>query len=426
MQSGRIRVSSTIGVLAALLVTGTSAGQSVFWSRDYITDDAGRVIATAVPAPVDQSAPSAPSSLTYTLSSVTSVLLQWSPSNDAGGSGLAGYKIYRGRLPVAAVTGTSFTDNDLVPLSGYTYSIVAFDGAGNHSLPSNSVSFTTAFPPAAPGNLTANAVSDSQINIYWTDNSADESGFKIERRPAGGAWVQIATVGANSGMFASTGLNGATTYYYRVRSYGAGGDSAYSNEAYGTTAAPQPTSLSVSPNSVHRGQCYTLTAGNGANMILDVQYTFNGGAPQQINRWPVLNASGQATICTDSLTAVGTYRFINIRNTVNTSWVPVNVSLIVLPPQPTYMSVSPGSVTQGQCYTITVGNAANMTLDVRYTFNGGAQQQINRWPTLNANGQATVCTDSSTTAGSYAFVAARNTLNTNWVTVYAPITVYAR
>ncbi len=36
-------------------------------------------------------------------------------------------------------------------------------------------------PPAAPSNLTASAVSNSQINLSWTDNSTDETGFKIER-----------------------------------------------------------------------------------------------------------------------------------------------------------------------------------------------------------------------------------------------------
>ena len=42
-------------------------------------------------------------------------------------------------------------------------------------------------PPAAPFGLTATAASASQINLAWTDNSSDESGFKIERSGDGGA-----------------------------------------------------------------------------------------------------------------------------------------------------------------------------------------------------------------------------------------------
>src|SRR5688572_9801119 len=74
--------------------------------------------------------------------------------------------------------------------------------------------------PAAPANLSAAAVSSSQINLTWQDASSNESGFKIERAPtAGGAWVQIATVGANVTTYANANLTASTTYYYRVRSY---------------------------------------------------------------------------------------------------------------------------------------------------------------------------------------------------------------
>lgn len=74
---------------------------------------------------------------------------------------------------------------------------------------------------------------------------------------------------------------------------------------------------------------------------------------------------------------------------------------------------------------MTVGNGANMTLDIQYTFNGGPAEEIDGWPTLDGNGQAYICTDQYTTPGTYVFVAARNTLNTDWVSVYAPITVDA-
>jgi hypothetical protein len=36
-------------------------------------------------------------------------------------------------------------------------------------------------PPTPPTGLTATAASASQINLAWTDNSANEDGFKIER-----------------------------------------------------------------------------------------------------------------------------------------------------------------------------------------------------------------------------------------------------
>jgi M6 family metalloprotease-like protein len=95
-----------------------------------------------------------------------------------------------------------------------------------------------ATPPNAPSGLTATAVSQHQINLSWTDNSTNESGFKIERSPySPGSWTQIATVGANVTTYPNTGLASGTTYYYRVRAWNAAGDSGYGNEAHATTFA---------------------------------------------------------------------------------------------------------------------------------------------------------------------------------------------
>ena len=77
---------------------------------------------------------------------------------------------------------------------------------------------TTTYLPAAPSALTATVVSNYQINLAWTDNSTNESGFKIERSADGGAtWTQIGTVTANIRTYNNTGLTFGTTYSYRVR-----------------------------------------------------------------------------------------------------------------------------------------------------------------------------------------------------------------
>jgi hypothetical protein len=78
-------------------------------------------------------------------------------------------------------------------------------------------------------------VSSSQINLSWTDNSNNETGFKVERSTDGTTFTQIATVGANVTMYVNTGLSPLTRYYYRVRAYNTGGNSAYSNIASAKT-----------------------------------------------------------------------------------------------------------------------------------------------------------------------------------------------
>ncbi len=93
--------------------------------------------------------------------------------------------------------------------------------------------------PAAPSNLTATAVSSSQINLSWRDNSSDESGFRVYRNGA-----LLATLGAGVTSYQNIGLPCGTYYSYYVTAYNAGGESSPSNTAGATThpcsAPPTP------------------------------------------------------------------------------------------------------------------------------------------------------------------------------------------
>lgn len=92
-------------------------------------------------------------------------------------------------------------------------------------------------PPVDPGNLVAKAVSSSQIDLSWNDNSDNEKEFKIERSTTGvkDTYSQMGVVGANIVFYSDTGLAAGATYYYRVKAYNPAGDSDYSNEASTTT-----------------------------------------------------------------------------------------------------------------------------------------------------------------------------------------------
>jgi pectate lyase len=84
--------------------------------------------------------------------------------------------------------------------------------------------------PAAPSGLTATGAKRA-VTIAWTDNSTNESSFKIERSTDGVNFTQITTVGANVTSYKNGSLTTGTTYYYRVRASNTAGDSAYSNVA---------------------------------------------------------------------------------------------------------------------------------------------------------------------------------------------------
>ena len=90
-------------------------------------------------------------------------------------------------------------------------------------------------PPAAPGDLTAVASSASEIALSWTDHSADEAEFLIERSLDGSSWSPPVMVGANVTTYLDQGLERLTTYHYRVTARNAFGDSPPSNVASATT-----------------------------------------------------------------------------------------------------------------------------------------------------------------------------------------------
>ena len=80
-----------------------------------------------------------------------------------------------------------------------------------------------------PTGLTATPGSRTQINLAWTDSSALEDGFQVERSANGSTWTQIGAVARNVTTFASTGLSANKLYYFRLRAFNVAGNSAYSS-----------------------------------------------------------------------------------------------------------------------------------------------------------------------------------------------------
>lgn len=101
--------------------------------------------------------------------------------------------------------------------------------------PSGCASGNSEIPtPNAPSDLVATAVSSSQIDIAWTDNSDNEDGFKIERltemETASGGWqkteyIEIAVVGHNITSYSDAGLLHGSYYRYRINACNQAGDS---------------------------------------------------------------------------------------------------------------------------------------------------------------------------------------------------------
>ena len=191
-----------------------------------------KTLLTVTPPP-----PAAPSSLSGTANGATSLNLTWhdNASNELG------YRIESkigatGTYEVLTTLGpntTAATITSLIEGTQYYYRLQGVN-AGGRSAYSNEKSVTTVL--ISPGSLSLQALSSSKVRLTWSDRSATETGFTIERSPLTDTnFTQIATVGANTTSFTDTGLSRSTKYYYRVRAYNAYTTSAYSSEKHVTT-----------------------------------------------------------------------------------------------------------------------------------------------------------------------------------------------
>lgn len=89
----------------------------------------------------DTQAPTAPTGLTSTGKTSSSVSLSWGASSD--NVGVTAYDIYSGSNQLLSVAGTSATVSGLSASTAYSFTVKARDAAGNTSAASNSVSVTT-------------------------------------------------------------------------------------------------------------------------------------------------------------------------------------------------------------------------------------------------------------------------------------------
>src|SRR5207245_1350507 len=101
-------------------------------------------------------------------------------------SAVAGYTVYRGGTKIATVT-TTYTDKSVSPSTTYSYTVDAFDPAGNHSAQSSPATVTTpadVSSPTTPTGLAVTAVHATEVDISWnasTDPDSAVAGYTISR-----------------------------------------------------------------------------------------------------------------------------------------------------------------------------------------------------------------------------------------------------
>ncbi len=119
--------------------------------------------------------PSVPRAFDAVLEKADQFELRWGTSYDnASSTGASGYKIYRNGTFLTSVGNvSSYLDSNLTPNTAYSYTISAFDAAGNESAPTPAVSATTSSPGATVISFRTSVFPDS--NYGANDNDISET-----------------------------------------------------------------------------------------------------------------------------------------------------------------------------------------------------------------------------------------------------------
>jgi len=221
---------------------------------------------------------------------------------------------------------------------GIAYEIDAANSADNARSMNNTAASKAAFRdsslslPSSPTNLSAQAVSSSRIDLTWTDNASDESGYRVERATSG-SFTTVATLAANATSFSNTGLVGNTLYTYRVVAYNGAGNSGYTNTVSVSTLAPPPPPSTPSPASVSWNSTTATLTVSWADSSNETGYqvvreTWNS----KRSRWgstTTMNVAADLTSLAEVL-ASGTYRYRvqAIGEASNSAWVEAACSAI--------------------------------------------------------------------------------------------------
>ncbi|MGH9601159.1 MAG: choice-of-anchor D domain-containing protein, partial [Terriglobales bacterium] len=315
-------------------------------------------------------APGAPGNLSASAVSANQINLSWTDN----AANEQGFLIERSTdavsfLEIGAVAAnqTSYSDLGLAGGETYYYRVRAYNFAGDSGY-SNLANDTTLSGPAAPSNLTATAVSESRIDLSWTDNAHNEDGLRIERSLDASSFSEIAAVAANQTTYASTGLSSGTTYHYRVRAYNVLGSSDYSGVATATTLASAvsltPTSLSFPSqllNTTSPAQLVTLTNSGNATLTF-IAITTSGDFARTHNCGASLAAGARCSISvTFTPTTTGT-RNGQLSVSSNAAGSPHTVALSGMGASPPAVSLAPASLGFSNQLVNTTSAAMGVTL----------------------------------------------------------------
>ena len=232
---------------------------------------AGMSYYNSIVAPADTVPPSAPGGLSGKSANPTTAFLTWTASTD--NVGVAGYNVVRNGGNAGVTASTSFQDTGLTQADTYSYTVEAFDLAGNISSPSQQINVTTAdvTPPTVPGNVVATAASTQKATVTWSP-STDNVGVNDYLVFCGASPATLVQVGRTAGTVTSYGsypLLAGATYYYGVEAADKSGNVSAMSAIIWVTIPTPP----AAPQSL------TATAASDSKVALAWSAAVSGGLP---------------------------------------------------------------------------------------------------------------------------------------------------
>ena len=319
----------TFTVVATLPANSTSyrdAGGSPdtrSWYQARATKDSGFSDASnTANAVAATQPPAAPAGVDAWPAGSSAITVVWTP----GSTNQDGFRIERSTdgqatwaIAVSAdASQTGFTDGDRASEQAVCYRVLAFNGLGD-SPPSN-VDCTT--PPAAPSDLVATTVAGNEIDLTWTDHSAVEDGYEVDRVDCyyddyNGYYcydTPLATLGANVTSYRDQGLPAGVFVTYEVVALKDNGRSDPSNQAGASSDLPPPAPSNLTATAVSAGQidlAWTNTSTNPEYIAIErcdggMGMCADPAAAWTFVAWTDLNAT---TFSDTGLVASATYTY---------------------------------------------------------------------------------------------------------------------
>ncbi len=178
------------------------------------------------------SAPEAPTNFQGAGVSETQISLSWTDNADNEDEYIVERSTTQGSgyATIATLNPDVVSYSDSIGLTEgteYFYRLTAVNNYGASATVETQA--TTLDVPSVPTGLTVTALSQTEIDLSWTDNSANETGYRVERslNESSGFADISGNLAPDTESYSDTGLQSGVTYYYRVQAFNADGDSEF-------------------------------------------------------------------------------------------------------------------------------------------------------------------------------------------------------